>query len=222
MASLFRNKYRIESSRYQGYDYSLPGKYFITICTKNKIHYFGEIDDGKMILSETGLIVRDFWIAIPYHFPHTLLDEFIIMPDHIHGIIIIKSAVQTPKLGVLNRTPKLGVPTESSFNARSSATPNLGLPTESSSNTRSSATPKLGVATTNGMIKPGNPSWKSNSIGSIVNQFKRICTITTKTNELDLIWQTRFYDRIIRSSSEFNRIRKYIINNPVAWKKNLQ
>jgi putative transposase len=180
MTSLYRNKYRIRSSRYRGYDYSLPGRYFITICTKNKIHYFGNIEKGNMILSETGLIARDSWMAIPSHFPNTLLDEFIIMPDHIHGIIIIKRAVESP---------------------------NLGVSTESISRTNMS------------VMKTGNPYWKSKSIGSIINQYKRICTIITKTKGLDLIWQTLYYDRIIRNSNEFQRIKKYIRNNPVVWEE---
>jgi putative transposase len=180
MTSLFRNKYPIRSSRYRGYDYSLPGGYFITICTKNKIPYFGNIDNGKMILSETGLIARDSWIAIPSHFPNTVLDEFIIMPDHIHGIIIIK-------------------PTGAELSV---ATPNLGVATQSMSR-----------GDTSGM-KSGNLYWKSNSIGSIINQFKRICTIITKTKGLDLAWQTRFHDHIIRNNTEHQRIRNYIINNP--------
>ncbi|MBA4322875.1 MAG: hypothetical protein C0408_08675, partial [Odoribacter sp.] len=149
MCSLFRNKYRIESNRLPGFDYSAPGKYFITICTKNRIPYFGEIRNNKMSLSDTGVIARDLWLAIPSHFPSALLDEFIIMPDHIHGIIIIKSSVQTPNSGV------------STLSSESELT----------------TTPKLGVATT--AKKTGNPYWKSNSIGSIINQFKRICTIIT-------------------------------------------
>lgn len=100
MCSLYRNKYRIESARCPNYDYTSPGKYFITICTKNKIPYLGKILNGRMILSKTGIIVNNFWLAIPSHCPHITLDEFIIMPDHLHGIIIInRNSVQAPKLG---------------------------------------------------------------------------------------------------------------------------
>jgi len=109
MCALFRNRYVIGSKRYQGYDYSLPGKYFVTICTKNKTTYFGKIENGEMILSESGKIAKNFWLEIPNHFPSIKLDEFIIMPDHMHGIIIIRQSkiqlrnpVQTPNLGVCN------------------------------------------------------------------------------------------------------------------------
>ena len=66
-------------------------------------------------------------------------------------------------------------------------------------------------------VKSGNPNWKSNSIGSITNQFKRICTIKTKSSGLDITLQSRFYDHIIRSDNELNRIRTYIKDNPINW-----
>jgi len=161
MSFLFRNKYRIESTRYRGYDYSSPGKYFITICTKNKIRYFGKIENRKMILSELGIIAEKFWREIPGHFPNIKLDEFIIMPDHIHGILIINGDyfVQATNLG-------------------------------------------------------------ASTIGSIINQFKRICTITIKTRGFDFAWQPRYYDHIIRTRIELYRIRKYIRENPEKFIRN--
>ncbi len=91
MCALFRNKYHIGSKRYPGYDYSKPGKYFITICTKDRLHYLGEIESGKMILSEIGICLRDEWLRIPEIRPdmNITLDEYVIMPDHFHAIIII-------------------------------------------------------------------------------------------------------------------------------------
>src|SRR5512133_3182242 len=109
-----------------------------------------------MRLSESGIIVKEFWLSIPSHYPNICLDEFIVMPDHIHGIIIIRSG-------------------------------SCDLITE---------TPKLGDTAT---VKNKNPLWKSKSIGSIVNQFKRVCTIKTKTLGLDLQWQPRYYDHIVHS-----------------------
>ena len=91
MCALYRNRYIIGTKRYRGYDYSLSGKYFVTICTKNKIPYFGNIEDGKLKLSDIGIIARNLWIEISYHFQNIELDEFIIMPDHIHGIITINT-----------------------------------------------------------------------------------------------------------------------------------
>jgi REP element-mobilizing transposase RayT len=89
MPDKFKNKYRIKSARLAGYDYRNEGLYFVTICTKNKFHYFGEIENGNLLLNEIGLIAHTYWAEIPQHFDHVSLDEFVIMPDHMHGIICI-------------------------------------------------------------------------------------------------------------------------------------
>lgn len=86
---LYNNKYRIESSRLKKWDYRSEGIYFITICTKYMEQVFGHVDNGKMELSEMGTIVDKYWCDIPNHFPSFDLDEYIVMPNHIHGIIII-------------------------------------------------------------------------------------------------------------------------------------
>jgi REP element-mobilizing transposase RayT len=71
------------------YDYSQPGEYFVTICTKDHECIFGSIVNGAMDLSERGRIVKGCWKGIPEHFPNVELDSFIIMPNHVHGIIVI-------------------------------------------------------------------------------------------------------------------------------------
>ncbi|HEX8974328.1 MAG TPA: transposase [Patescibacteria group bacterium] len=89
MHDKFKNKYAIKSSRLAGYNYSQDGMYFITICTRDREHFFGDIVDGKIILSEIGKIAEEYWKKIPNHFPFINLDEFVIMPNHMHGIIKI-------------------------------------------------------------------------------------------------------------------------------------
>lgn len=87
--SKFQNKYRIESTRIPEYDYSNPNWYYVTINTKNHICYFGDVIDGKMILNELGKIADSCWNEIPIHFQKAEIDYFVIMPNHLHGIIII-------------------------------------------------------------------------------------------------------------------------------------
>ncbi len=87
------------SIRLKGYDYSKEGLYFITICTQNREHLFGEIVDGKMILNEYGEIVKNKWYDLINHNNYIKLDEFIIMPNHIHGIIEIEYNVGVPLVG---------------------------------------------------------------------------------------------------------------------------
>src|SRR5687768_3301385 len=91
----FKNKYRIASARLASWDYSHPGSYFITICTKKRKHFFGEIINKEMYLNDVGIIADQCWSAIPDHFENTTLGEFTIMPNHIHGIIIINDGVET-------------------------------------------------------------------------------------------------------------------------------
>lgn len=89
MSELFGNKYRIESARLQNWDYASEGGYFITICTQDRECYFGDIANAKMRLSKIGQIAKYEWLKTLKIRKNVLLDEFIIMPNHIHGIIII-------------------------------------------------------------------------------------------------------------------------------------
>lgn len=83
------NKSRVPNSRAQWWNYSHPGDYFITICTKGRQHYFGVINDHKMELSSIGIIADIVWHEIPSHTFNVELGPYVIMPDHMHGIIQI-------------------------------------------------------------------------------------------------------------------------------------
>jgi len=182
MCALYKNRYRIESSRLKGYDYSCNGSYFITICTQDFFPYFGEINSDKiLILKEPGKIAKKFWLEIPNHFRFVKLDEFIIMPDHIHGIINIR-----------NTKNKTGWTVE---------TPDPGVSTNYPSGVGPIETPDSGVST----------------LGSIINQYKRICTIKIRKTDPGFQWQSRFYDHIVRSNTDLLRIREYIRNNPKEY-----
>ena len=86
------------SIRLRGYDYSRPGAYFITVCANT--HLFGRVRAGEMILSGLGEIARDCWTTIPDHFPHVRIDAFVVMPDHIHGILVFGDyASRMPAVG---------------------------------------------------------------------------------------------------------------------------
>ena len=87
--TLFKNKYRIESSRLKGWDYRRTGAYFITICTKNREKIFGNVVMDKVVLNDIGKIVEEEWLKTPKIRNYVELDVFIIMPNHLHGIIFI-------------------------------------------------------------------------------------------------------------------------------------
>lgn len=87
--TLYKNKYRSESARAQWWDYGWAAAYFVTICTKDRRHYFGEVNDGKMNLTPVGAIADVLWYEIKNHANHVELDEFVVMPNHIHGILVL-------------------------------------------------------------------------------------------------------------------------------------
>ena len=87
----FKGKYRIPSARLQTWDYGWNSAYFITICTKNRINYFGKVVDGKMQLSHIGIVADILWYEIKNHAHHLELGEFVVMPNHVHGILILNN-----------------------------------------------------------------------------------------------------------------------------------
>lgn len=101
MEDKFQNKYRTSSPRLAGWDYGSHGLYFVTICTKDRIPYFGEItestDRNSFFLKTTdiGQIAENYWLLIPEFHPYVQLDEFIIMPDHLHGILFFNKPDKT-------------------------------------------------------------------------------------------------------------------------------
>lgn len=196
MSKKFRNQYRIASARLRTWDYGWNSAYFVTICTQNRKCSFGEVVDGKMILSKPGKIAHDHWMEIPNHFPFVELGKFIAMPNHIHGILIIDK-----------RDDGRQCPGRNDLNPKSAKMPN--------SDSESVQTPKLGVSTPAAGGK--NPKWKPATLGVIINQYKRICTINARKTDPNFAWQTRFHDIIIRDDRAFQNISKYIINNPSKW-----
>jgi REP element-mobilizing transposase RayT len=181
----FKNKYRIESARFPKWNYGWNGAYFITICTKNREMYFGEIDNGKMNLTEIGKIAHQYLLEIPDHFPFVKLGEFMVMPNHVHAIIIIdKPHVETKNFAFLSIQP--GQPSPPQAINQPSKTKNQFGP-------------------------------QSQNLGSIVRGFKTGVKKFATMHNIDFAWQSRFHDHIIRNKPEYNRIEKYIIDNPTNW-----
>jgi putative transposase len=87
----YKNKYRIASARADWWHYGWSGAYFITICTQNRKHFFGEIENGKMKLSNCGVLADVFWHQIKHHAQNISLGSFVVMPNHIHGILILNN-----------------------------------------------------------------------------------------------------------------------------------
>lgn len=104
--TLYQNKYRVETTRLQNWNYASDGWYFITICTKGREHIFGKIEHATMNLNQFGRIVEQCWYDLPNHYLNLILDAFVVMPNHFHGIMIIdnktKPDANTDAGGVVN------------------------------------------------------------------------------------------------------------------------
>lgn len=98
---------RPNSLRLHGYNYSQAGMYFVTVVVKDRKHIFGEIVNGTIMLNEAGIIVQGVWDDLPNHYSDIELDEFIVMPDHIHGIIGIQQTTPTTNPTVVHEPPLL-------------------------------------------------------------------------------------------------------------------
>ncbi len=180
-------KHRRRSIRLQGYDYSRQGAYYVTICARNRECIFANpvgaslagallftcalsfADDISFTDTWIGRIINNNWRNIPHEYGDVDIDEFIIMPNHLHGILIFSTGDK--------RAPARDAPT--------------------------------GFAA---------------SLGQIIGSFKSKCVNDclryirdNKLNEIGKIWQRNFYEHIIRSDDELNRIRQYILNNPLLW-----
>jgi REP element-mobilizing transposase RayT len=190
MEELYKNKYKIGSIRLPRYDYSDRGLYFITICTNNRINCLGEIKNGNICLSKIGEIVKQFWFGMSDNFNGIKLDEFIIMPNHLHGIIEIPSSGAVEAIHEL--PPTIRAPDETIYD-RPETIHELSL--QSPKNRRKMLIPKI--------------------IGKFKMQSAK--SVNQLLNHQGQFWQPNYYEHIIRDEKELNRIRKYIIENPIKW-----
>ena len=204
----FKDKYRIDTARAWWHDYD-GGAYFITICTKDREHYFGEIEDGEMVLSEIGDYSRQCIEQISQHNPYAEIPLYVIMPNHLHMIVFIVETVHAPS----PQKPSKGNP--ETVHAPSSQTQN---------NNEISETVHAPSLQLN--------RWKNDTVDEemqfISKQKKRLpvaignmksaVTHFANQNGLYFAWQPRFYDRIVRDQPEMNRIATYIQNNIANWK----
>ncbi len=207
--ALYKNKYRVESTRLQNWDYRWAAAYFITICTLDKQHFFGQIKNGVMHLNKVGIVADILWYEIKNHAKFIELGEFIVMPNHIHGILILNNPndhfdgnddkntnfkVETRRTNV--ETMRTNVETRHALSLQNQQ-------------------PKPQKTQTIGQKRFQNQG--KNSISSIIGGYKSAVTKHANRLQLEFAWQSRFYDHIIRNEQSFDNISQYIINNPANW-----
>ncbi len=235
MADKFRGKYRIPSARLQSWDYGSNAPYFVTICTQGMVHHFGKIIKGKMHKNKVGLIAEKYWHEIPKHFPFVLLDAFTVMPNHIHGIVIINKPATPPtsksseihqekpkteQHSEIQKTDYNSNELQQNDNSSDTSQNNLGSEKDILDTRNQASLPNSGgINSDREKIGGKNPKWKPGTLGVILNQYKRICTINMRKHHPDFDWKERYYDHIIRNIESFYTIRNYILHNPENWDK---
>ena len=182
-----RFKHHRRSIRLRGYDYSQAGYYFVTICCYQRQLLFGEIVNSAMQLNQYGEIVENEWIKSSVIRPEIKLDEYIIMPNHFHGIVII-NPVGAKGLSPL---PSSSIPTHPSMKPRSLSSLMTGF--------KSAVTKKINIIRN----APGTPVWQRNYYGAYKPRPSRA--------------RSAPHEHIIRNERSLNNIRQYIINNPLSW-----
>ena len=244
MQDKFRNTYRIPSARWQDWDYA-AGAYFITINTAHRVQWFGQIKNGNMKLSAFGEIAARFWHDIPNHFPSVRLDAFVVMPDHIHGILVIDS----PEIVVetLHATSENNLTNKPDNNPLHATSDNnvtekpdnypLHATSDNNANNISDIPNELYVISgsetlhatslrdnTTNLLHSKNEqmsmiSPKSGSLSQIIRSYKSAVSKQIHLINPAFAWQTRFYDRVIRDWEEYRRIACYIETNPKKWEE---
>ncbi len=210
MALLFKNKYRISSARLQNWNYAKEAMYYVTICTKNRENYFGEIVDTVLQTTEIGKIAHAEWYKSIEMRPDMNLElgEFIVMPNHIHGIIMIgANEYNSP-----DRDAMHCVSTGDAVDANADANVNAAVNTDAATAVNPNPNP-------NDTEYKNQFSPQSKNLSSIIRGYKSAVTTFARKNEIEFDWQSRFHDHIIRSMDDYHRISKYIINNPTKWQE---
>jgi REP element-mobilizing transposase RayT len=204
----FQNKYRIPSTRLQNWDYRWPGAYFITICTKNREHYFGEISDGTMQLSGTGILADVFWHEIKNHGKNVELGEYVTMPNHIHGILILNGDDDGGD-GIDNGNDN------GDGDCGGGGGDGHAVETGHALSLRRQQPPQSDERKTIGQQRFQNIG--KNSVSAIIGSYKSAVTKHAHRLGFTMEWQERFHDHIIRDNAEYQRIAEYIRNNPLNW-----
>ena len=233
-----------KSLRRPYWDYRRDGAYFITICTKNRVRYFGEVIEGKMELSSLGVIANTLWNEIPEHTRNCRLGAFVIMPDHVHGILILKNnggdsqrsvvacndARNSTKINAARNSTKINDARNSTkINAAHNSTKINAAHNSTNSNDAfiqdsfdisiEKYHPSDFARFKKNLNVMSQISPKANSISAIIRSYKS--AVTKRANELGYCfqWQSRFHDRIIRDKRAYWAISRYIENNPKKWER---
>ncbi len=210
------DKHHRRSIRLKEYDYSRPGFYFVTVCIFKRECLFGEIINGRIHLSQYGEIVSTKWFGLSGHFGYVIPYEFIIMPNHIHGIININEPAEagSPRSGTGEFEKRLSKCDKGLINTGSHPPKDIKI-----SNVHENQIHEK-INMSRETIKVGGDIPHQQELGKIIAYFKYISTkhvnMVRKTPGMKL-WQRNYYEHIIREENELTNVQQYIIKNPQKW-----
>lgn len=182
-------RYKNESTRLQSWNYGWQAAYFVTLVTKNRVHYFGQVQDGEMQCSAIGAIVAEEWTKGPALRTdmNITLGAWQVMPDHFHAILEIG---------------------KNSYNSDRGRNKTTAIPQE---DMNTIGTPKKAAQNSFGP--------QAKNLASIIRGFKGAVTRAARKINPDFAWQSRYHDRIIRDQKAYDTITQYILDNPKNWEK---
>ena len=207
MTELYNGKYRVPSARAEWHQYD-NGVYFVTICTHEKRHWFGEISDGGMNYSPVGRTAYDNIVAMPSHFPYVDIGAFVVMPNHVHMIIAIDG----------NKIPRRDVTRHVSSNKETCHVTSLQNGDNETCHVTSLQNGDNETCHVTSLQRAVDVATQSKTwLSVVIGQYKQSVTRQAKLLGIPFAWQTRFHDHIITNQQSYETITQYIENNVESW-----
>ncbi|MGH8589991.1 MAG: transposase, partial [Gammaproteobacteria bacterium] len=223
------------SIRLRGYDYTQAGAYFVTVVTQDRACLFGEALDGEMRLNDAGRMVAAEWDALCTRSINIDLDAFVVMPNHIHGVIVVTGT--TGKIGTDgSKTATVGAPLVGAQSTMGDIVDIVGAPlvgAQSTTGTQTTAAtvgaPLVGAQSTTRAQTTGAQTGATTrlapTLGKIVGAFKSLTTVAYTRGVTTQgwspfpgrLWQRNYFEHIVRNEESLHRIRQYIADNPARW-----
>ena len=203
---------RRRSIRLRGYDYAQAGAYFVTVVVQGRACLFGDLVGAEMRLNDAGEMIRRVWQEIPGRFPGIALDTFVVMPNHVHGIISIVQPVGASLVGAQEAVPHHVATRE--INPRAT---NDQKPAQPQGETRN-----IDPWATTRVAPTGDRRY---ALGDVVGAFKSLTTVEYMRGVKTLrwpqfsgkLWQRNYFEHVVRSDESLTKIRQYILDNPARW-----
>lgn len=204
------------SIRLDGYDYSSAGAYFVTICTQDRACVFGDVVDGRMRANAAGQIVQDVWAGLASRYANVELDAFVVMPNHVHGIIVLADVARPGAGGAdgdAGRGARRGAIDCAQMNAGGAMNHEGVINHEGVMNHARTTLGEIGAANSRAGAAGVPP------LGEVVRAFKAISTRQIHQHVMPgaAVWQRNYYEQIIRDEDSLNRVRAYVQANPARW-----